>query len=215
MFARYIVGLMPIRDCTAGFRAIKTSLLKNINVSTIRTRGYSFQIDLLHKAVIQGARVLEIPVDFVDRSKGESKLGIKDIVEFFIFVWVIRLESHKTFLKFTIAALTGLSLSFLLFSILLEIGISNYLASAISIVSMISSSYCLNKKWTFSTSNKLNQLKIKGLNFNRIFYPSFLVAYAIFMLLSLIWPNTLTHVVQTISLVSSVLISYFLVSYSK
>lgn len=47
IFARYVVGLRPIRDCTAGFRAIHASILKRLDLSTLKVKGYVFQVALL------------------------------------------------------------------------------------------------------------------------------------------------------------------------
>ena len=215
IFARYIVGLKPIKDCTAGFRAIKASVLKHIKLSAIKTRGYCFQIDLLQRAVVKGAKVLEIPVEFVDRSKGESKLGLKDIFEFLIFVWVIRLENWKTFFKFNIVGIIGIFFNLGLFSVLLKMGFSSYSSSALSIGSLVISNYILNQKWTFSKSNKPDSVEIESLGFNRIFYSSFLFPYITFIILSLICPRVTPHVFQGIGLFISVLVSYFLVSHSN
>jgi dolichol-phosphate mannosyltransferase len=91
--ARHIMGLYPIHDCTAGFRAIRSWVLRSIDLSHIRVQGYAFQVALLREAVINGASVKEIPVEFVDRMHGESKLGFADIVEFVANACQIRSES--------------------------------------------------------------------------------------------------------------------------
>ena len=67
--ARYIVGISQVRDCTAGFRAIRASLLQRVNLGQLRVQGYAFQIALLHAAIVGGAKVKEIPVDFIDREQ--------------------------------------------------------------------------------------------------------------------------------------------------
>ena len=96
IFARYITGLHEIRDCTAGFRAIRSSIIKKMDLSNLKVQGYAFQIALLHQAIVHGAIVDEIPVEFVDRTRGETKLSFSDIFEFIINAWWIRLVSIKT-----------------------------------------------------------------------------------------------------------------------
>lgn len=96
IFARYITGLHEIRDCTAGFRAIRSSIIKKMDLSNLKVQGYAFQIALLHQAIVHGAIVHEIPVEFVDRTRGETKLSFSDIFEFIINAWWIRLVSIKT-----------------------------------------------------------------------------------------------------------------------
>lgn len=101
IFARYLAGLSQIRDCTAGFRAIRASLLWKIDFHALaRVQGYAFQISLLHQAMLHKARIVEIPVEFVDRLRGASKLGLKDITEFLLNVWWIRFQASKTLLRF-------------------------------------------------------------------------------------------------------------------
>ena len=89
IFARYVAGLYKVHDCTAGFRAIRTRLLKKIDFSSLRVQGYAFQIALLSKATKNRAIIKEIPVKFVDRIRGETKLGLTDIIEFMLnAVWI-------------------------------------------------------------------------------------------------------------------------------
>ncbi len=82
-FSRKILGLKT-RDVTAGFRCFRAEVLKNINIGNIHSNGYAFQEELLYRVEQRGYRVTEIPVTFVDRQSGKSKLSKKDIIEFFI-----------------------------------------------------------------------------------------------------------------------------------
>ncbi len=84
MVARYVAGLRPVRDCTAGFRAIRVSMLKTIDLKMIRVQGYGFLMALLHAAVRKNAKIVEVPVEFVDRNIGDSKLRIADIIGFIV-----------------------------------------------------------------------------------------------------------------------------------
>jgi len=81
-----------VRDCTSGFRAIRTELLAKINLDRLYATGYSFQISLLHNAIRKGARTKEIPIIFSDRKVGNSKLGKYDIIEFFINSFRLRFQ---------------------------------------------------------------------------------------------------------------------------
>jgi dolichol-phosphate mannosyltransferase len=71
-----------VRDCTAGFRAIRASVLRAVPLERMGMRGYIFQVALLQESLRAGARVREIPVAFDDRMRGDSKLGVSDIMEF-------------------------------------------------------------------------------------------------------------------------------------
>ncbi len=92
IFARLIAGLYNVKDCTSGFRAIKTDILKKINLDRLRANGYSFQMNILFECVQNGAKTVEIPIDFKDRTKGKSKLGINDILEFILNSIILRLK---------------------------------------------------------------------------------------------------------------------------
>lgn len=84
IFARFIAGLMQVKDCTSGFRAIKVDFIKQIDLEHLKVNGYAFQMNILFECVKLGAKTYEIPIDFIDRVKGQSKLSIKDVIEFMI-----------------------------------------------------------------------------------------------------------------------------------
>jgi len=91
-FARLILGL-KVKDVTAGFRCFKRGTLEHIDLNLIKSNGYAFQEELLYKTQKGGFSIVEIPVTFVDRQEGKSKLSKKDIFEFFIVM--IRLRFSK------------------------------------------------------------------------------------------------------------------------
>lgn len=88
-FAKVVAGI-PVHDCTSGFRAIRTSLLKKIDLDSLDVQGYAFQMSLLHKAMKNGASIKEISIVFHDRKYGESKLGNVDLLEFFVISFKLR-----------------------------------------------------------------------------------------------------------------------------
>jgi dolichol-phosphate mannosyltransferase len=90
-FARTVAGI-PVHDCTSGYRAIRASILKEINLDELGVDGYAFQISLLHALLERNAKVKEIPIIFRERRCGESKLGNGDIKEFFITSFRLRLR---------------------------------------------------------------------------------------------------------------------------
>ena len=88
-FARTIAGI-PIHDCTSGYRAIRASILREIDLDELNVEGYAFQISLLHSLLERNAKIKEIPITFRERGSGESKLGNGDIREFFITSFRLR-----------------------------------------------------------------------------------------------------------------------------
>lgn len=84
LFARHIAGLKSIFDCTSGYRAIRADIIKQINLDMLNVNGYSFQLNILFYSTKCDAKITEIPIKFIDRTKGKSKLRFKDIIEFII-----------------------------------------------------------------------------------------------------------------------------------
>ena len=77
-------GVGPVSDCTSGYRCFLAELLRHCDFGLLPTRGYSFQTALLFELVRHGASVVEIPLIFAPRLNGESKLKLRDCLEFVI-----------------------------------------------------------------------------------------------------------------------------------
>lgn len=88
-YSRTILGY-PIRDWTGGFNGWKSKVLQGIDLPTIRSNGYSFQIELKYKACKNGFKFKEVPIVFADRRVGQSKMSGKIVIEAFYRVWQIR-----------------------------------------------------------------------------------------------------------------------------
>jgi len=80
----------PIRDWTGGFNGWKANVLKALDLPTIQSNGYSFQIELKYKACERGFKFKEVPIVFADRIVGQSKMNGKIVIEAFYRVWQIR-----------------------------------------------------------------------------------------------------------------------------
>jgi dolichol-phosphate mannosyltransferase len=74
LYARLATGV-PVRDATGGFRAWRRHALQAVGLPTVASTGYCFQVDLTRRAVRAGLRVRELPIRFVERTAGESKMG--------------------------------------------------------------------------------------------------------------------------------------------
>ena len=66
-----------IRDVTAGFKLWRSAALHDIDLGSVRSKGYSFQVEMSHRAVRGGLKVLEVPIHFADRAAGQSKLNLR------------------------------------------------------------------------------------------------------------------------------------------
>jgi len=211
--ARYVVGLYRIRDCTAGFRAIRTRILRDVDFGALRVKGYAFQVALLHQAVTLGASVREIPVHFTDRTKGESKLGLRDIVEFVLNAWWIRLRSLQTFIRFALVGASGTVVNLGVFSILLHAGINKFVASPIAIEASIVWNFLLNNSWTFGHRKTRDRVHVRGLKFNVVSLASLAVSFGTFAALTLLVPRFSPQLNQLIGIIPAMFVNYFLNSY--
>lgn len=86
LLARNVIGARS-RDCTSGFRAYRREILERIDLSRIKSDGYSFLIELLTVCEREGARVAETPIQFVDRAGGVSKISKAEIFKAFGTLW--------------------------------------------------------------------------------------------------------------------------------
>lgn len=77
-YCRTFLGVR-IRDVTGGYRAFRTRTLEALDLAEVASQGYCFQVDLAHRAVREGFHVVEVPITFVERERGDSKMS-KDIV---------------------------------------------------------------------------------------------------------------------------------------
>jgi dolichol-phosphate mannosyltransferase len=98
VYTRIITG-MPVHDATGGFKCFRRKVLESINLDQVRSNGYAFQIEMNFKAWKKGFKVKEIPIIFVDRMKGQSKMSRKIVREAVTMVWKLRIKSIFGMLK--------------------------------------------------------------------------------------------------------------------
>lgn len=91
-YTRVVTGL-PIRDATGGFKCFRRKVLEEINFDNVRSNGYAFQIEITFKAWKKGFNIGEIPIIFIDRTQGDSKMSKKIVREAILMVWKLRLRS--------------------------------------------------------------------------------------------------------------------------
>lgn len=89
IYSRLILGF-PLNDWTGGFNAWKKEVLRSIDLGTVTSNGYSFQIELKYKAMRKGFKGAESPIVFEDRRVGHSKMSLKIVIEAFYRVWLMR-----------------------------------------------------------------------------------------------------------------------------
>jgi dolichol-phosphate mannosyltransferase len=88
-YARRVLGL-AVRDLTGGFKCFRREVLEEIDLPTVRSQGYAFQVELTYRAVLDGFRVVEVPIVFRDRRLGRSKMSWRIAAEAMVLVPQLR-----------------------------------------------------------------------------------------------------------------------------
>jgi dolichol-phosphate mannosyltransferase len=94
LYARVLLS-MKIRDPTAGFKCYRADVLKTIDLDAIHSKGYAFQIETVYRALRAGFRVVEVPITFVDREEGSSKMSGAIVLEAIWKVPTLRLAALR------------------------------------------------------------------------------------------------------------------------
>jgi dolichol-phosphate mannosyltransferase len=90
-YVRRVTGL-PIHDGTSGFRVYRTQALRAMDLASIHSNGYSFQVEMSYRAYLAGCRIEEVPIVFTERRAGHSKMSRGVILESAIMPWRLRLR---------------------------------------------------------------------------------------------------------------------------
>ena len=89
IYTRIITG-MPIKDATGGFKCFRREVLEALPIDSIKSDGYSFQIEMNYHAWRRKFRIIEMPIIFVDRQEGQSKMSRRIVYEAAFLVWKLR-----------------------------------------------------------------------------------------------------------------------------
>ena len=90
IYTRLVTGL-PVKDATGGFKCWKREVLESLDLDNVRSQGYSFQIEMTYRAWLQKFKIKEVPIIFVDRTIGESKMDRSVMLEAAIMIPRLRL----------------------------------------------------------------------------------------------------------------------------
>ena len=92
VYTRFVTGLR-VSDCTSGFKCFRRSTIEAINLASVTSDGYSFQIEMNYRCMEKGFRITEIPIIFIDRHAGSSKMSGTIVREAVLMVWKLRLQT--------------------------------------------------------------------------------------------------------------------------
>jgi dolichol-phosphate mannosyltransferase len=94
---RYVQAItkLPVADCTSGFRCYTRAALEKLDLGRIRSNGYAFLVEVLYWLSRAGCPIVEVPIVYRDRCFGESKLGVRILVESLILPWRLLLRPRR------------------------------------------------------------------------------------------------------------------------
>ncbi len=92
IYSRTVLGL-PVKDLTTGYKGFTKRALETIDMNRVKANGYSFQIEMTFRASVAGLKIKEVPIVFVDRTKGQSKMSRKIFAEALGVVWKLRADA--------------------------------------------------------------------------------------------------------------------------
>jgi dolichol-phosphate mannosyltransferase len=92
VYTRFMTGL-PLYDATGGYKCYRRAVLEAIDLDRIRSNGYAFQIEMSYKTWKKGFRIVEIPITFLDRRSGASKMSKHIVYEAIFMLWKLRFQS--------------------------------------------------------------------------------------------------------------------------
>lgn len=182
---RPVSGLFKVNDCTSGFRAIRTKILKKTGFEKISAKGYAFQAELLYRLSKAGAKIKEVPLISNERKSGKTKHKSTDIIEFLIKGIVIGTDRYNRFITFlTIGIISSIFDLGLLFFLVEHFRLGKtFIAPSVALETTIFLSFFLNSRFTFKDSRKENFFyrfgkfhlaALSGFTLNLIIYNLFL-----------------------------------------
>ena len=188
LLVRYVGGITQVKDCTSGYRAIRASYLKELDFSYLSTRGYSFQSSLICDLAWRGADISEIPIEFSPRQGGDSKLALRDQIEFILNIPRLGFRNLEDFMKYSLVGVSGVFVNLGLYLFLTRYyEISEVVAPLIAIESALISNFILNNFWTFGKRITQSRIRVRFVKFHLVSGFSALINYSAFLTLFLVF----------------------------
>jgi dolichol-phosphate mannosyltransferase len=166
LYARMVLGC-PIKDLTGGFNMWTSNGLEKIGLKNIVSKGYSFQVEMKYRAWKAGLRIKEIPIVFVDRTHGKSKMSKKIFLEALLNVWKIKQDAlvdtaFGQFIRFCITGGLGTVTNLVIFFIFADtFGMPEIPVSIGCFLISDTQNYIMNHKWSFARNTRQTALSVK------------------------------------------------------
>jgi len=220
LYSRMVLGC-PVMDLTGGFNMWRKSALEKIGLSTIISRGYSFQIEMKYKAFLAGCGIAEIPIVFIDRKHGTSKMSRKILLEALVNIWKIRQRPGREtgfgqFLKFAVTGGLGTITNLAVFFVLADLlGLPEIPVSIGCFLIAVTQNYIINHLWSFKTHTAGAGLSLKRWG---LFAVSSLLGLAVnITVMKLVlrhWVLPYKFIAQAWGIVAGMAVNFFLSKYA-
>ena len=148
LIARVVLFTPQYTDMTSGFRGSKTKYLKQIDLPNLLSKQFAYKIQLYYELHKLGAKIVEYPIEFIDRDVGKSKFPRNNVRDSLRVVFSLRLRDSQKLVKVMVVGGIGTIVQLIAFN-LLRAGLNLALAQNISIELAIISNFILNNIWTF------------------------------------------------------------------
>jgi len=156
-----VLGLLKIKDITTGYKATRVKgVMDQLDLDSVMSQGFAYKIDLLFRMHKFGVKIVEIPINFGLRGRGDSKMEQSNFMDSLRVVLTIRYNESKSFFKFAVVGFTGFGSDTLLFNIFrLTVLPSDYSSAASGFLATIVT-FLLNNAWSFG-HNKIKSFSGK------------------------------------------------------
>jgi len=152
LLARLVLWTWQYQDMTSGFRGTRTKFLKQVDLNNLLSRQFAYKIHLYYALHLLKAKIVEYPIEFIDRNKGKSKFPKNNIIDSLRVVFTLRLKQSEKLIKVMIVGGIGTLVQLLFFNLFrLKLGLS--LAQNLAIEAAVVSNFVLNNLWTFKEKN--------------------------------------------------------------
>lgn len=180
--ARAVLFTPQYHDMTSGFRATKTSFFKKIDLDNLLSKQYAYKIHLFYALHKLGAKIVEYPIDFIDRAKGKSKFPKNNVKDSLRVVFTLRYRDSEKFIKVCFVGAIGAIIQFSLFN-LFRNSIQPEFANTIAVEIAVISNFIINNLWTFKETKinfgEVGKLIPKFLQFNLVSAGSILIQFLV------------------------------------
>jgi len=200
LVARVVFLTFQYKDMTSGFRATKTDFLKKIDLDNLLSLQYAYKIHLYYALHKLGAKIVEYPINFIDRTKGKSKFPKNNIIDSLRVVFTLRWCESQKFIKVCFVGFIGSIIQFSIFNLLRKVTSPEY-ANTIAVEAAVISNFVINNVWTFKEQKirfrEIKRLLYKFLQFNFVSLGSILIQFLVMKIgvsilgRSILWENIL------------------------